>query len=122
MSGAYPDKIVNCSSGGDVIFTIGAYPGTEVLRMRVVGGQGILLVPPGGSSPLVSFALATTAADGTTSTFAFADKIGTLVMAFIGGIPQLPADVSVDADGNLVFAANVTPPEVPVTALFVRAS
>lgn len=64
----------------------------------------------------------TTVADGATRTFAFNPPIGQVVCGFIGGIPQLAPDCSVDGLGQLVFADNVSAPDptFPVTALYIR--
>lgn len=64
----------------------------------------------------------TTVADGNLRTFAFDPPIGIIVCGFIGGIPQLAPDCSVDGLGQLVFADNVSAPDpdFPVTALYIR--
>ena len=59
----------------------------------------------------ITYEQSTTAADGSATSFAFASPIGQLLCLFLGGIPQLPDDVVVGADGASVeLMPNVTPP------------
>lgn len=109
------DVIIGNPSGGDIVFASGPYPGRELLRLSPNA-------TPGSVSGTLVAELSTTLGDGATVlTFAFADPIGRLLLAFIGGVMQLPADCSVDDQGQLVFSANVTPPaaEDLVTALYI---
>ncbi len=83
----------------------------------VIGAAGVTIT----SANLVN-ETSTTEGDGSTLTFAFADPIKVLIMGFIGGIPQLAEDCSVDVAGQLVFSENVDAPtaDLPVTALFIK--
>lgn len=82
---------------------------------------GYVAIPAAGSSPIV-YRLATTVPDGSTSLFYFPEKVGTVVMMFLGGIPQLPADVTATVDGGMQLASYVPKPTVPVTAYFIPAA
>jgi hypothetical protein len=73
-----------------------------------------------GTRAALAYEDSVTAADGSTTVFAFPDPVRALVAVFLGGIPQFTADVSIDESGQVVLGAAITPPAVPVSALFYR--
>lgn len=66
------------------------------------------------------YELSTTAQDGSTvRTFYFPHRVGRIVVAYVGGVAQFPADVSVTGDGGILCGPNMPAPAGPVSALFV---
>jgi hypothetical protein len=88
------------------------------LNWRPTAGSG---GGAGTSAPV--YEESTTAPNGSQTTFAFPDAVGTLITAYIGGVAQLPADVTVSA-GSIVFGHGIVPTDPTVdrvSALFVKA-
>lgn len=83
---------------------------------------GYVAIPVSGGAPV--YQLSSNAADGSTSLFYFASKVGQLLGMYLGGIIQLPADVSVTVDGGVQLASYVPKPVAgfPVTASFIPAA
>jgi len=109
------DKVILNTDGDGVVVATGPYPGVPLLRVPAAG-----LFTDGGPGSIL-YALSVTPPNdgaGFLGPFEFDPAIGTLLVAFVGGVAQYPDTVGLD-DSGITFNS-ITPPADNVSAIFIR--